>query len=109
MPSKIRVSKRANDRGGPVRRGPRRSRLLQNGLLSRWQSLLRKGSTMRRMILAAPVLALALAACSESSDAPVAPGAAALPADSRKDPEAGAAVYWNEVARGLVVKYTFNP
>jgi len=64
---------------------------------------------MRRMILAAPVLALALAACSESSDAPVAPGAAALPADSRKDPEAGAAVYWNEVARGLVVKYTFNP
>src|SRR5262245_49856349 len=64
---------------------------------------------MRRIILVAPVLALALAACSESPDAPVAPDAAALPGESRKVPEGSAAVYWNEVARGLVVKYTFNP
>ena len=64
---------------------------------------------MRRIILVAPILALALAACSESTDAPVAPRTAALLANGRRAPENSAAVYWNGVARDLVVKYKSNP
>jgi len=61
---------------------------------------------MKRMLLAAPVLAIALAACSEPTDSANSPGG--LIGDSRGAPESSAAVYWNEVARGLVVKYAFN-
>ena len=61
---------------------------------------------MKRMLLAAPVLAIALAACSEPTDSANSPGTALL-GDSRGAPESSA-VYWNEVARGLVVKYAFN-
>src|SRR5580765_5428924 len=62
---------------------------------------------MKRMLLAAPVLAIALAACSEPTDSANSQGTA-LRSDSRGAPES-AAVYWNEVARGLVVKYANNP
>lgn len=63
---------------------------------------------MNRMLLTAPALCLALAACSDNTDTPVTPDASML-ADRGRATESGAAVYWNGVARELVVKYKFNP
>ena len=60
---------------------------------------------MKRDFLPCPALAIALAA-SEPTDSPNSQGTA-LQGDSRGAPESSA-VYWNEVARGLVVKYAFN-
>jgi hypothetical protein len=67
-----------------------------------------KEHTMKCMLLAAPALCLALAACSDNSNTPVDPGAAML-ADRGWATESGAAVYWNGVARGLVIKYKASP
>ncbi len=63
---------------------------------------------MNRILLAGPALCLALAACSDNTNTPVAPGAP-IPADRGRTTESSAAVYWNEVARGLVIKYKFSP
>jgi hypothetical protein len=67
-----------------------------------------KERTMKRMLLTAPALCLALAACSDNSNTPVDPGAA-MRADLARATESSAAVYWNGVARGLVIKYKSNP
>ncbi|MFI5210407.1 MAG: hypothetical protein ACHQ2E_08185, partial [Gemmatimonadales bacterium] len=63
---------------------------------------------MKRMLLAAPALCIALAACSDNTNTPVTPDASML-ADRGRLPESNAAVYWNGVARGLVIKYKSSP
>src|SRR4051812_6140986 len=62
---------------------------------------------MRHTILALPALALALAGCAEPGTEPTSetPGASNHAVHFW---ESGASVYWNQVARDLVVKYQFN-
>ena len=62
---------------------------------------------MRHMKLGLQALALALAACAEPGTDPT---SQTPEADNRAVHfwESGASVYWNQVARDLVVKYRFN-
>ncbi|HEX6573386.1 MAG TPA: vanadium-dependent haloperoxidase [Gemmatimonadaceae bacterium] len=57
-------------------------------------------------------LALLLGACSHDEASPGGPSSISAPAVARETPpfwESGASVYWNSVARSLVVKYSASP
>ena len=62
---------------------------------------------MRHTMLGLPALAVALVACGESATGP---NSRAVGVTDRATQywESGASVYWNAVARDLVVKYSFN-